>query len=66
MGMKIDQKRTDSKVVKGAVIFAVSYAVKDLFGYTLDSEFIEACIIIAYALYAIFAAYNNPKDKKNF
>jgi hypothetical protein len=59
----VNQSRSKSLVVKGAVIFAIAYVVKELCGYELDDRFIESCVIIAYAIYNIFAAYNNPRDK---
>lgn len=62
----IEQKRTNSNVVRGAIIFAVAYATKEFMGLEIDDRFIEACVILLYGAYNIFAAYNNPKSKDNF
>lgn len=60
------QNRADSKVVKGAIIFAIYYVIKELYGFEIDSKFIEACITIGYAAYSVFAAFNDAKTKNKF
>lgn len=63
--MPTEQNRTDSIVVKAAIVFAVTYTTKEFFDFEVANAYVEALIIIAYPLYNIFAAYNNPKDKHN-
>jgi len=60
------QKRSESFVVRTAIIFAVCYACKEFFNIEIENQFVEALIVIGYALYNIFAAANNPTSKNKF
>jgi len=60
------QKRTDSVFPKVAVVMAVIYIAKTFFNYEMDNHYAELIVAVLYALYNVIAAYNNPKDKRNF
>lgn len=59
-----EQNRLDSPVVKASIIFAIGYIFKEFVGFPIDDKFINACLIIAYAAWNVFSAWNNPKDKR--
>lgn len=59
-----EQSRISSPVVKASIVFAIGYIFKEFVGFPIDDQFINACLIIGYALWNIFSAWNNPKDKR--
>ena len=60
------QDRSESKVVRASIIIAVAYVTKHFMGYELENTFLEAVVVILFAGWNVFAAWNDARRRDKF
>lgn len=61
-----NQRRSQSTVVRASMVIAIIYVASHFFGYELENEFVEAIVVLLFAAWNVFAAYNDAKSRDKF